>query len=459
MTLSLSQKEEWPIAWFITLFLLSLSIMGRSQGILIESGAHLVTNGSAYLVVHDSKFTNSGNFDSGTGTVMITGTVADVGSEIGGSTTTNFYNLTLNKTMNHVQLGSTIQIANDLTFTQGCLNLAGHDLHLDGTNGSVVRENETNLIWGASGEIIITQDLNAPSAVNPGNLGVQISSAQNLGSTVVKRGHQQIVDGPGFSINRYFDISPANNTALDATLVFHYLESELAGIAEADLDIWRNDGSGWELQSGTLDMGANTVTKSGIPSFSTWTLAGGGDPLPIELLSFTGRFLNNSVELRWSTASELNNDFFTIERAGKDLEWKEIIKVDGAGQSNEVLDYKTEDANFPPGRLYYRLKQTDYDGSFEYSEVITLFDENLNGPSFTIYPNPASEMLTLQFSDNEDVTIDLFNTKGQLVASKKLMGGEVHKMDVSQLPEGIYFIKSYQALKVSTRALIIKRQL
>ncbi len=94
--------------------------------------------------------------------------------------------------------------------------------------------------------------------------------------------------------------------------------------------------------------------------------------LPIELLNFSGIYENNIVQLYWTTSSEKNNDYFTIERSIDAVNFNIITIVKGAGNSTKTLSYSTEDFNPPQGTIYYRLKQTDFNGFFTYSNVIAV---------------------------------------------------------------------------------------
>ena len=117
--------------------------------------------------------------------------------------------------------------------------------------------------------------------VNVAGLGAKLTTDSALGEITICRGHaKQIGDSGQTSILRYYDITPTTNTGLDATLVFNYDDSELNGITEADLQLYRSvdSGTSWIPRGGTLDTGANTLTLSGIDAFSRWTAAA-SDPL------------------------------------------------------------------------------------------------------------------------------------------------------------------------------------
>ena len=100
-------------------------------------------------------------------------------------------------------------------------------------------------------------------------------------------------------------------------------------------------------------------------------------PLPIELSDFNLTYENPAVVATWQTASELNNDFFTLERAGTDLAFDEIGRKPGAGTSKIPRSYSMIDSNPYEGTSYYRLKQTDFDGTETYSEAKSMFIEEI----------------------------------------------------------------------------------
>lgn len=114
--------------------------------------------------------------------------------------------------------------------------------------------------------------------------------------------------------------------------------------------------------------------------------------LPIELISFSASPDNNIVYLDWETASETDNDYFTIERSSNGQDWIAITEVDGAGNSSASIEYHEQDRSPLWGVSYYRLKQTDFNGDFTYSDpVVVDLDGNMTGESLTVFPNPVTQ--------------------------------------------------------------------
>lgn len=263
------------------LYLLGIALLPCSplfgQGAFIIDGGQVTVVGAGTIVLNNAQWVNNGTFDAGTGTVILKGDAADNVSAIGGASVTTFHNLEIDKSSNGAQLQQAVQVDNELHMTAGNLDLNGFNLTLGSAAGTIFGESTNSYIHGAAGgEVVKTVDLDAPSAANPGNIGASITSAANLGATTIRRGHQpQNVDGAD-GIERYYVISPANNTNLNATLRLFYFDHELNGVAEVDLVPVRDNGGSWEYyEATTADASANYVETNNIAVFSLWTLAGG----------------------------------------------------------------------------------------------------------------------------------------------------------------------------------------
>jgi hypothetical protein len=190
------------------------------------------------------------------------------------------------------------------------------------------------------------------------------------------------------------------------------------------------------------------------------TISGGGNlyldnvsskdiySLPVELASFiTECNIDGSVELKWTTASETNNDYFTIERSSDAKSFEIVSTINGAGNSNNELKYHFIDEKPLGGALYYKLKQTDYDGKFEYfgPVVVNCNDKNINENEISIYPNPATNKCFIEFENLKDaeLTVQLMNAVGQIMINKTIevtTSQQASAIDVSDFPEGIYFV-------------------
>lgn len=159
-------------------------------------------------------------------------------------------------------------------------------------------------------------------------------------------------------------------------------------------------------------------------------------PLPVELASFEGECNNGLTELNWSTSSEINNAEFTIERSADGINYKDIGRVTGAGNSNELTFYTFTDADLNSSLTYYRLKQTDFDGNHEYFDPITT---NCNPWELPIIIKPNPNPGRFQVSGlNETARFSMTNSQGAIVYKTEISGSDSY-IDVSWLNDGVYY--------------------
>ncbi len=265
-------KYTTVLAGILCLFFFRINAQGQ---LYISGGATVHTAGASTLTLSNCQLTNNGTFNASNGTVVFRGNATNVNSSINGNGSSNFKNVTINKSTNGVRLSQNISVSGDLTLISGGLELSAGNVDF-GTTGSLRNETNTNRVFGSGGKLIATATLNAPNFSNPANLGANVTSTQNLGVTVIKRGHSAF-SPQGAAVLRYFEISPANNIALNASLKFDYLDPELNGNNENTMVLWRsnNNGATWTQHSGTYtrDGVNNWVQSTNIAAFSLWTLA------------------------------------------------------------------------------------------------------------------------------------------------------------------------------------------
>lgn len=440
----MSTYKYVPFFWAIV----GCSSVLHSQGLLSTSGAQISVNGNAQFVIRNGGFTNNGVFNPGTGEVVFSGSGATSGSFINGTSATGFYTLVINKSTNGVQLGRNISVSNQVVFTSGdSLFLNGYNIDL-GTTGSLSGETNTKRVTGRTGGYIqSTMVLNAPAGVNPGNLGLKFTSSANLGSTVIRRGHQQQV---GASIYRYFDVTPTLNTSLNATLDFYYFDSELAGLAEPNLGMFVSDNGGthWSnLGEDALDQGTDILTVTGIDVLNRVTLANISAPLAVKLIRFYAEPDQHVIRLRWLTSTETNNRLFVIERSSDGIHFMEIGDVPGSGNSNQVREYEFPDQQPLPAVSWYRLRLVDIDGKITYSPVLMINRENPSADNARVYPNPvtgATAYLSLSGTTSGVQQIQLFNQAGVLLRKfnlSRIAGTSVIVLETGNLPAGIYTLR------------------
>ncbi len=219
----------------------------------------------------------------------------------------------------------------------------------------------------------------------------------------------------------------------------------------------------WVLD-GTCVIGtpANATQRTGMAGFSTFGVGRSDTPLPIELVDFSGHPEGMINVLEWTTQSEVNNDFFLVERSKEGGLFEELAKVDGAGTSIQTLHYKTND-NYPfNGTNYYRLKQVDFDGRFTYSPVISINNHSQAITIDNLHPNPTSNSVSFDFSTpfSGEVTVEVIDMYGKVLFAKFIDAAEGKNtidIDMIALSAGVYGIRvSFRTLNFSSINKVVK---
>lgn len=212
-------------------------------------------------------------------------------------------------------------------------------------------------------------------------------------------------------------------------------------------------GGTWENLGRHVSSTANSV-RSNLPmtTFSEVAPAtADGGALPVELTKFQANIISQNVILSWTTASEKNNDYFTIEKSTDGINFEKVSVVDGNGNSSVENNYIAKDENPFFGISYYRLKQTDFDGSYSFSKVVSVIIENKVETNVIIYPTrlKAGEEVYLNisdFSDSESIAdIKIFNQNGGVIYNETLVenftSDNEHAINLDEnLSKGYYII-------------------
>jgi hypothetical protein len=235
------------------------------------------------------------------------------------------------------------------------------------------------------------------------------------------------------------------------------------GYSDNFFDLPNNGGSGTVLSTGnnyTARTDCNSATVSSFnptiviemqgPGISNRTFICPSTSLPIKLVSFTGTNIEEGVLLNWSTATEENNNYFTVERSSDAKEWNALAEINGAGTTNSVQNYTYTDAQAAAGINYYRIKQTDVNGVFTYSSAIKV-GNIANDISTSVYPNPATPgsdvTVKISTTDAQEMEIQIFNQYGQVVKSYSVPAGNGgYTTHMVQMPEAgnMFFVNIIQ---------------
>lgn len=260
-------------------------------------------------------------------------------------------------------------------------------------------------------------------------------------------------------LDRWWILESDNYTAAPVgTTTFTYRDSEWSTgtntIVEAGLQLERQQGV-WSMLPTVINTGGNTLIASGVPlSTSIWTAAEIGSPLPVELLSFTGERVNESeVLLNWSTATEHNNAGFEVWRKVEgEEEFSEVAWVDGAGESQSVINYALPDGNSTARTSYYQLKQVDHDGQFEWSAIVAVKGSGAD-VQLVAYPNPARDRVVLVGLPEGVASISMIDAAGRIV---RAWGNTRELEGLAAFERGVYTVVVESADEVKTLRVVLE---
>ena len=349
------------------------------------------------------------------GTIIWDGSAAQSFNDLGASGITLVRRMTLNNTSTGVTLNAPIEIPTTVTFTDGVLNTSTSGLVYIRDNATVTGASDASHVDGPI-EKIGNDDFTFPTGDNGQYREIRIASHSPNSSS-------------GRFRAQYFEVDPTTNWAYGSAsyaagiehistteywildrvagsnnvYVWLYWDTNSGGVTDInDLLVARWDGvSLWDNHGGGNFEGNTTAgrlrTPARVTTFSPFVLASNtnNNPLPVELTKFEAKPNSGEkvVDLFWITSSEINNDFFTVEKT-KDLNtFEEVVQVAGQGTTNEQTEYHEKDYNPSDGISYYRLSQTDFDGKTEYfdlEKVLFELSEHPNDMHVELYPNPSN---------------------------------------------------------------------
>lgn len=482
----------------VGLFGLSIGSLTAQANLILSDGTGTLrfrmTGTNPYLVLNNANFINNASssaFDPGaasasSGIVLITG---GSDTQIGGSATTTFSNLHINKSNAEVDLAQNINVsfrASLIASSNNRFDLNNSQLTL-GSNAIITGENITTTSGarfycddGEAGTIRKDTSFTAgPTGQNVGNMGVQIWAAGNLGpTTTIIRGHDRqtsTVPGATTGIGRYYDVIPGGVwNGINGGIRMYYHQAELYGIPEGSMVFYRSpsygaDPSDWQEYGfgsyagafaglgiwATNDAANNYVDLNyssaslGFHAFSRWTVSDPfTDPLPVTLTSLTATCHDGQILIAWTTASEINCKEFVVQRSTDLQNWVFVGAKPGAGNSNQPLSYSLVDPRPEPGVNYYRLLQYDYNNGdpATYGPVACSCSPTgePTGENLVFYPNPSTDWMTVDVVlaeawDNAELRI--YDVTGKIVHLQNVSlkeGFNSFKVDVSNLAPATY---------------------
>ena len=334
-----------------------------------------------------------------------------------------------------INKGATSQQGNASSYVDGPMKKIGKDPFVFpvGNNGRWMRLGIENINDANDQTEFVCKYLNLPSPNNtPPFYGTSINHVSYIEHWVLDR----ILDA-------------GNDASCNVRLFWeNAITSDINTGALADLRVaqFRSSTSKWESQGGTAtgSGSGNVVSTIPLSSFGlvTFGSASGQNPLPVELIDFSGVLVDNTVQLDWATASENNNDHFEVERSSDAVHFSSIAVITAVGNSLSMNNYSTIDASPMRGTNYYRLKQVDTDGSTTTSHTIAIQFQAAQGVELFLYPNPGMDDINVlvDLSTDTDLTIELVDVIGRVVLHEQhtiTAHGKV-QLATTGLPIGTY---------------------
>jgi hypothetical protein len=424
---------------------------------------------------------NSGTFTPGTGTVAFTG---NVNQYISGNN--SFYNLTIdnagsiNGVDNLIVIHSPTTVNNLLALSKGIVLMdtaTSNNILTFSTNGNTAHYGKFNsFVCGTVKKVFY---ITPPTPTIPESEFTFPTGGIRPSKVLWAPVKVSSFKGPNFTAEYNMVAAPANwnpgcmtglldhtsgreNWVLDggtnnSSVITLYWKDALWSLINtpSELLVAHWNGAQW------IDLGMASYTPAGgdgmssikanVPttSYSPFTFGakkGTNNPLPIQLTEFKGLCKGDSRDLTWKTASETNNDFFTIESSKNGLNWTFVAKVPGSGNSNIEKSYSFND-DTPGSVLYYRLTQTDFNGQFKTFDPIVVNCSDISEKSISIFPNPFQSLISvnlLNISD-ENITVNIYDMFGKLIekSTYRISNGfnNMITLDMGDLPAAVYYLE------------------
>lgn len=467
------------------------------NGNLSLTGGTLDASVSNYDMDVKGNWLNSGGtFTARSGGVTFSGAANQVVSSNG----SDFYDVTINNSdVTGITLGDDLTASNSITLTDGVISTGGFNVICTNTSASSVS--------GYSSASFINGNLRRYIATNTSTYGFPVGIGTGSSSYYLAEVLNNNLSGTSYLTASFGALTNHDNNdmgASDAYMTYQsvapdgvwiitpnsqpgggtygvqlYITNFSSQLTDNEFGpLKRSEASttaaDWSDAGGTMSgvNGAGRLTsdgyamRSGFNSFSEFGIGRAsvaGNPLPVELVSFSAEPTEDkTVALNWVTAVEIQNDHFTIERSPNGVDFSEVTRVEGKGNSSETSYYNALDLSPNNGTNYYRLKQTDFNGEFTYSDIVSVnFGEVTVEPTVSVYPNPTN--------GNEAVTVNISNASAELTEIKMIeisTGRLIHQETITgnnnQIPlptnlsAGMYILQATHAGRTTNTKLLVK---
>jgi len=399
-------------------------------------------------------------------------------NNVGAANILRFRTLMTNNTTDEITLNTPVRVRNNLNLTNGniittstnilrmnddaVVNAVSDDAYID---GPIIKYGDDAFVFPVGGTDIHSDShyagigISAPSSTSD-SFTAEYHASRHSSATTVSAPLQKV------SLLEYWDLDRTNGTStVDVTLYWGDGDRSVIGNL-TDLRVAHWDGSTWEDKGNNSTTGtaaSGSITANGISSFSPFsfgTVDSSTNVLPVSLIDFNITKEGDFARINWTTATEVNNDYFIVERTSNFNEIKEIERISGAGNSNLIINYSTLDKHPKNGISYYRIVQFDYDGSRTDYKWKSISFNNTKIPDISIFPNPVeNNIINLNFINIEgSVEVEIVDISGRSIYKKRMNlinSNSIKSMNID-LNSGIYFVRINDGAKAFVRKFVVR---
>ncbi len=432
-----------------------------SGDVIVDPNCDLQLNGYNLSLTGNLKI--KGAYTPGNNTLTFNGTA----DQLVYSNGNDLKKISIVKSSGNVLLKENTTISDQITFTSGDLDIGNFDLTID---------KSTSLTGAGASSHIITSGTGVVKCTYPsvGSFTFPLGDGTNYTPFTFNLTSASIASGAYITMN----LTPSASGDLTSTSYINrsWTLEQNGGLSSYNYDVdyyyEQNDVVGNEadiiptkISGGTIiqttnanlmNINTNHVSFTGLTSFSEYGArdqADGATILPVNLLSFSAEALNDEVVVKWATATEINSDYFEIQRSADNYNYETIGKVKAAGTSNIPMNYNFNDVAPLEGISYYRLKQVDFDGKFVYSQPVTVSTKT---KEVVLWPNPMKYSdINLLFKDgyNGKAEIRIFSATGkEIYKTAVVVRSGIVKVNLPSMKAGVYFIE------INTDGKIIRKK-
>ncbi len=465
-------------------------------------GTGSFTNGT------NATFTYSGNNSSGTNfditnftasaidnTVVYAGLFYSQQWRTTTSVTNDYYNVNVNFNTGgyqRLELIADVRVNGTLTLTEGSPLLNGFDIEmaagatiLGGSATSFIRINSSGVVrqyFSTTGENLafpVGDNTNfspiTSFTLNSATLGanpfleIDVIDANHPNRDTDNTSLGGNDDGtPAIAyISRYWTLNSNDISSPNYDVSYQYIDADITGTEANMIAALYGQPPGetffdWK-ETGTVNATDNTATIEGANYWGDlYAMDNTLDRLPVELISFEAVDRNSTVILKWVTTSEVDNNYFIVERSQDGINFQEIGTVQGSGTTNNLQTYLFNDRFPPKGRVYYRLKQIDFNGQDEKSGLVTLTTKKTDQEiQLNVYPNPAQDLenIHIEFTGLQDssvpIILRIIDGSGKVIFNQETQIDKIDTVRFPKVSKGIYFIQAINInFKLSKRLVI-----